>query len=289
MAAADCSPQPLAAASAVGLRRRLLPELLQAPPAAFDFLKCAPDNWIGVGGRLGAMLDTRAARHPLSCHGLSLSLGRMAPLDTLLLRQTRQFLERHRAALYSEHLNYSADAGRLYELLPLAFTDAAVRHAGARIAQAQNALGRRIAVENVSYYAAPGQALSEAEFVATVLAEADCDLLLDVNNVCVNAANHGDDALAFLAAIPSARIVWHHVAGHHDDAASALKIDTHGAAVAADVWQLLDAAYRLHGVRPSLLERDSQFPPLPELLHELQRIRDAQARAMPAAQAAAHD
>jgi uncharacterized protein (UPF0276 family) len=280
VAAADSAPRLLPAASAgLGLRRGLLPELLQAAPAAFDFLECAPDNWIGVGGRLGAMLDTLTARHPLSCHGLSLSLGGMAPLDADLLRQTRRFLDRHRVALYSEHLSYSADDGQLYELLPLPFTDEAVRHAGARIAQAQDALGRRIAVENVSYYAAPGQALSEAEFVAAVLAEADCDLLLDVNNVCVNAANHGYDARAFLAAMPSARVASYHIAGHRDDAASALKIDTHGAAVADDVWDLLDAAYRLHGVRPTLLERDSQFPPLSELLHEVQRIRDAQAQA----------
>ncbi|WP_369937589.1 DUF692 domain-containing protein [Xanthomonas tesorieronis] len=279
-AAADSSARRLAAASAgLGLRRGLLPELLQAAPTAFDFLECAPDNWIGVGGRLGEMLDTLAARHPLSCHGLSLSLGGMAPLDTGLLRQTRQFLDRHRVALYSEHLSYSADDGQLYELLPLPFTDEAVRHAGARIAQAQDALGRRIAVENVSYYAAPGQALSEAEFVTAVLAEADCDLLLDVNNVCVNAANHGYDALAFLAAMPSPRIASYHIAGHRDDATSALKIDTHSAAVAADVWNLLDAAYRLHGVCPTLLERDSQFPPLSELLDEVQRIRDAQAQA----------
>ena len=280
MAATDPSPRALAAASAgLGLRRALLPDLLQAPPAALDFLECAPDNWIGVGGRPGAMLDALSARFPLSCHGLSLSLGGTAPLDTALLRQTRQFLDRHQVALYSEHLSYSADDGHLYELLPLPFTDEAVRHVGARIAQAQDALGRRIAVENVSYYAAPARALSEADFVAAVLAEADCDLLLDVNNVYVNAANHGEDALAFVAAMPSARIASYHIAGHRDDVASALKIDTHAAAVAADVWQLLDTAYRLHGVRPTLLERDGQFPPLPELLDEVQRIRAAQAQA----------
>jgi uncharacterized protein (UPF0276 family) len=280
VAATDPSPRALAAASAgLGLRRALLPDLLQAPPAALDFLECAPDNWIGVGGRPGAMLDALSARFPLSCHGLSLSLGGTAPLDTALLRQTRRFLDRHHVALYSEHLSYSADDGHLYELLPLPFTDEAVRHVGARIAQAQDALGRRIAVENVSYYAAPARALSEADFVAAVLAEADCDLLLDVNNVYVNAANHGEDALAFVAAMPSARIASYHIAGHRDDVASALKIDTHAAAVAADVWQLLDTAYRLHGVRPTLLERDGQFPPLPELLDEVQRIRAAQAQA----------
>ncbi|MEL4890252.1 DUF692 domain-containing protein [Xanthomonas protegens] len=272
--------RPLAAASAgLGLRRGLLQDLLQAPADAFDFLECAPDNWIGVGGRPGELLQTLSARHPLSCHGLSLSLGGVAALDTTLLQQTREFLDRHRVALYSEHLSYSADDGHLYELLPLPFTDEAVRHVGARIAQVQDVLGRRIAVENVSYYAAPGQAMSEAAFVTAVLAEADCDLLLDVNNVHVNACNHGDDALAFLAALPSARIVSYHVAGHRDDPASGLKIDTHAAPVADPVWTLLAAAYRLHGVRPTVLERDGQFPPLGELLDEVQCIRAAQARA----------
>ncbi|WP_152624862.1 DUF692 domain-containing protein [Xanthomonas sp. GPE 39] len=280
--------RPLAAASAgLGLRRGLLPDLLHLPADAFDFLECAPDNWIGVGGRPGEMLQTLSTRHPLSCHGLSLSLGGIAPLDAMLLRQTRQFLDRHRVVLYSEHLSYSADDGQLYELLPLPFTDEAVRHVAARIAQAQDALGRRIAVENVSYYAAPGQALSEAAFVNAVLSEADCDLLLDVNNVHVNAHNHDYDAMAFLAAMPSARIASYHIAGHRDDAASGLKIDTHAAAVIDPVWHLLSTAYRLHGVRPTLLERDGQFPPLTDLLGEIQQIRDLQQHALPS-QCSAH-
>ncbi|PPU92320.1 DUF692 domain-containing protein [Xanthomonas albilineans] len=287
MAAAEAMSRPLAAASAgLGLRRGLLPDLLHMPTDAFDFLECAPDNWIGVGGRPGEMLETLSARHPLSCHGLSLSLGGIAPLDAVLLRQTRQFLDRHRVALYSEHLSYSADDGQLYELLPLPFTDEAVRHVAARIVQAQDALGRRIAVENVSYYAAPVQVLSEAAFVNAVLSEADCDLLLDVNNVQVNAHNHDYDAQAFLAAMPSARIASYHVAGHRDDAASGLKIDTHAAAVTGPVWHLLAAAYRLHGVRPTLLERDGQFPPLTDLLSEIQRIRDLQQHALPSRRSA---
>jgi len=273
VAATDPSPRALAAASAgLGLRRALLPDLLQAPPAALDFLECAPDNWIGVGGRPGAMLDALSARFPLSCHGLSLSLGGTAPLDTALLRQTRQFLDRHQVALYSEHLSYSADDGHLYELLPLPFTDEAVRHVGARIAQAQDALGRRIAVENVSYYAAPARALSEADFVAAVLAEADCDLLLDVNNVYVNSINHRYDALEFIRAMPHERIAYLHVAGHYDEADD-LKVDTHGAPVKREVWDLLADAYRLFGPRPTLLERDFNFPPYAELVDELGLVR----------------
>ena len=270
-------PAPLPARSAgLGLRRALLDPLIEAPAGAFDFLECAPDNWIGVGGRLGENLEQLSSRHPLTCHGLSLSLGGPDPLDATLLRRTRDFLDHHAVALYSEHLSYCSADGHLYDLLPMPFTDEAVRHVAGRISDVQDALGRRIAIENVSYYAAPFQALPESEFVNAVLAEADCDLLLDVNNVFVNAINHGYDARAFIDAMPSARIASVHIAGHYDEAQD-LKIDTHGAAVKDAVWDLLAHAYARHGVRPTLLERDFNFPPLATLLEEVGRIRDLQA------------
>ncbi|WP_374011913.1 DUF692 domain-containing protein [Pseudoxanthomonas koreensis] len=263
----------LAPASAgLGLRRALLDALRDAPAGAFDFLECAPDNWIGVGGRLGEALDALSSRHPMTCHGLSLSLGGVEPLDGEFLARTRRFLDRHRVALYSEHLSYCADDGHLYDLMPIPFTDEAVRHVAARVARVQDVLGRRIAVENVSYYAAPWQAMDEADFVLAVLDEADCDLLLDVNNVYVNAINHGYDARAFLQRMPTRRIASYHVAGHYDQADD-LKIDTHGAPVKDDVWTLLAHVYRVHGVRPTLLERDFNLPPLADLLDEVARIR----------------
>ena len=272
-------PATLPARSAgLGLRRALLDQLIEAPAGAFDFLECAPDNWIGVGGPLGEALATLSSRHPLSCHGLSLSLGGPDPLDMDLLRKTRDFLDRHHAALYSEHLSYCSASGHLYDLLPIPFTDEAVRHVAGRIRSVQDALGRRIAVENVSYYAAPHRQLSETDFVNAVLAEADCDLLLDVNNVFVNAINHGYDARAFIDAMPTARIASYHVAGHYDEAPD-LKIDTHGAAVKDGVWDLLAHAYARHGAKPTLLERDFNFPPLDALLAEVQRIRTLQAAA----------
>ena len=261
----------------LGLRRALLDELIKAPSGAFDFLECAPDNWIGVGGVLGEKLQALSSRHPLSCHGLSLSLGGPDPLDADFLLRTRHFLDRHRVVLYSEHLSYCSADGHLYDLLPIPFTDEAVNHVSARIAQVQDALGRRIAIENVSYYAAPYQALSEIDFIDAVLRHADCDLLLDVNNVYVNAINHGYDARAFIDAMPSERIASLHIAGHFDEAED-LKIDTHGTAVKRGVWDLLAHAYATHGVRPTLLERDFNFPPLAELLGEVQRIRTVQAQ-----------
>lgn len=261
--------------------------LQSAEGGALDFLECAPENWIGVGGRLGDAFADLASRRPLTCHGLSLSLGGAEPLDETFLQRLRRFLDQHRVALYSEHLSYSADDGHLYDLLPIPFTEEAVAHVAARIRRVQDALGRRIAVENVSYYAAPYQAMAEAEFVGAVLAEADCDLLLDVNNVYVNSINHGYDASAFLARMPGERIASYHIAGHYDEAED-LKVDTHGAPVKNDVWNLLAEAYRVHGVRPTLLERDFNFPPLQTLLAEVARIRELQLAAQPAAGAASH-
>jgi uncharacterized protein (UPF0276 family) len=261
----------------LGLRRALLGPLRDAAPGDFDFLECAPENWIGVGGKLGDALDELSSRHALSCHGLSLSLGGFAPLDETFLARVRRFLDRHRVALYSEHLSYCSDDGQLYDLLPLPFTDEAVRHVAARIRQTQDIVGRRIAVENVSYYAAmpvdrDQHGLDEAGFVNAVLAEADCDLLLDVNNIYVNAINHRYDPHAFLAAMPAERIACIHVAGHYDEADD-LKVDTHGAPVKDAVWALLGEAYRRFGARPTLLERDFNIPPYAELLDELATVR----------------
>ncbi|AVU74648.1 MULTISPECIES: DUF692 domain-containing protein [Pseudomonas] len=270
----------------LGLRRALLDELRKAPAGDFDFLEVAPENWIGIGGAHGAALHGLAERYPLSCHGLSLSLGGPAPLDLAFLAQVRDFLERFNVPMYSEHLSYCGDEGHLYDLLPLPFTEEAVHHVAARIRQAQDVLGRRLAVENVSYYAAPQQDMTELEFTLAVLHEADCDLLLDVNNVYVNSVNHGFDPQAFLAGLAPERVVGMHVAGHYDES-DTLKIDSHGAPVKPLVWALLAQAYARFGVQPTLLERDFNFPPYAVLAAELQTIRRLQDQAEPG-QAVAH-
>ena len=280
------------ASAGLGLRRALMGALQDAASDAFDFLECAPENWIGVGGKYGQALAELSARYPLTCHGLSLSLGGVEPLDETFLARVRRFLDQHHVEVYSEHLSYCADDGHLYDLMPIPFTDEAVHHVAARIRRVQDMLGRRIAVENVSYYAAHAsiegaQAMDEVDFVNAVLEEADCDLLLDVNNVYVNAINHGYDARTFIARMPTPRIASYHVAGHYDEAED-LKVDTHGAPVKSDVWSLLEHAYRLHGVHPTLLERDFNFPPLPELLGEVERIRTLQAAAQSGASRSSH-
>ncbi|WNH49975.1 DUF692 domain-containing protein [Stenotrophomonas aracearum] len=261
-----------AAAVGLGLRRALLDDLEQAPPGDIDFLECAPENWIGLGGVPGERLQGLSARYPLTCHGLSLSLGGSAPLDLDFVDRVGRFLDTHKVRLYSEHLSYCSDDGHLYDLLPLPFTDEAVRHTAARIAQVQDRLGRRIAVENVSSYLTPHAAMSELDFTVAVLEEADCDLLLDVNNVYVNAINHRFDPAAFIDGLPASRVVCLHVAGHYDEADD-LKIDTHGSAVIDPVWALLAQARARFGPRPALLERDFNFPTYAELRAELQQMR----------------
>lgn len=260
----------------LGLRRALLGPLRDAAPDRVDFLEVAPENWIGVGGALGDAFAELAARYPIVCHGLSLSLGGPGPLDETFLARVRRFLDTHGCALYSEHLSACSDAqGQLYDLLPMPFNDAAVEHVAARIRRTQDLLGRRIAVENISYYAtldAGARGMREIDFVNAVLERADCDLLLDVNNIVVNATNHGYDARGFLHALPGERIAYIHVAGHYDEADD-LKVDTHGAAVGDAVWSLLADAYRRFGPRPTLLERDFNLPPFDELLTELDTVR----------------
>ena len=272
------------ASAGLGLRRGLIKDLQAAPAGHFDFLEVAPENWIGIGGAHGAALRALAERYPLSCHGLSLSLGGPSPLDVGFLQEVRVFLDHYNVPLYSEHLSYCSDDGHLYDLLPLPFTEEAVHHVAARIRQAQDILGRRLAVENVSYYAAPQQDMDEVTFTNAVLREADCDLLLDVNNVYVNSINHGFDPHEFLASIDSNRVVAMHIAGHFDES-DTLKIDTHGASVKPAVWSLLAEAYARFGARPTLLERDFNFPVFSELVAELQTIRRLQAEEVSRGQA----
>ena len=265
----------------LGLRRGLLAELASMEDAAVDFMEIAPENWIGVGGRFGRQFRALSERFPMVCHGLSLSIGGPAPLDTDFLKEIRAFLDAHAIDCYTEHLSYcSDDKGHLYDLMPIPFTAEAVRYVAARIRQVQDLLGRRIGIENVSYYVAPGQELTELEFVNAVLAEADCDLLLDVNNIYVNSINFGYDPVDFLNRIDGSRAVYLHVAGHYVEAPD-LRVDTHGSAVAEPVWELLAAAYTRWGALPTLLERDFNFPPLGELLDEVSRIRSLQAGARP--------
>ncbi len=272
----------------LGLKRELIPQiqhLYQDPSISnIHFVEIAPENWIGAGGKYALDLAWFVERYPIACHGLCLSLGGPDPLNVDFLKQVKQFLAHNKISLYTEHLSYCSDyqagkAGYLYDLLPIPFTEEAVKYVAARIRQTQDILGQRIAVENASFYAAaPISTMSEIDFLNAVLTEADCYLHLDINNIYVNSVNFNFDPYTFLRQIPKEKIVYSHVAGHYQQSPSLL-IDTHGTDIIDPVWALLEEAYRLFGVFPTLLERDSNIPPLPKLMREVNKIAEIQAHA----------
>ena len=261
----------------LGLRNALIDQLQADPPGQVDFVEVAPENWIRVGGARAKAMRRLTERYPLVCHGLSLSIGGPAPLDDGFLRELKTFLDTHQARVYTEHLSYCGDSGQLYDLMPIPFTAEAVHYVAARIRHVQDVLERRIGMENVSTYAAPAGEMSELEFLDAVVNEADCGFHLDINNIFVNSINHGFDAHDYLARIPADRILYAHIAGHYREEDD-LRVDTHGEDVLPEVWDLLDAAYAQYGVFPTLLERDFNIPPLSELLGEVDRIAQYQAR-----------
>jgi hypothetical protein len=261
----------------LGLRRALLDKLMAEPPADVDFMEVAPENWIHVGGALGKKLRFFTERYPFLIHGLSLSIGAPSPLNEQLVRDVKAFMADHNIRLYSEHLSACGDDGQLYDLMPIPFTEEAVSYIAARVRRVQDILEQRIALENVSFYAPLDTTMSEQEFLLAVLEEADCDLMLDINNIVVNSINHRYDASEFLKSMPAERIRYFHLAGHYVEAED-LRIDTHGTPVDDQAWRLLEEAYTLFGPVPTLLERDFNFPPMPELLDEVRRIKQLQTR-----------
>ena len=259
----------------LGLRREMLDDFIESPPGQVDFLEVAPENWLKMGGKFGKKFKQLTEKHTFICHGLSLSIGSPEPLDVEFVKSLKSFFKTHNIKLYSEHLSYCSGTGHMYDLMPIPFTADAIKYVAGRIKQVQDILEQRIAVENVSYYAAPGQEMSEQEFTLEVLKQADCDLLLDVNNIYVNSVNHGYDAIEFLQAMPSERVLYGHVAGHYEESTSLL-VDTHGADVCDPVWNLLAKAYDYHGLFPTLLERDFNIPSMPEVLSEVDIIKKLQ-------------
>ncbi|WP_321326283.1 DUF692 domain-containing protein [Thiomicrorhabdus sp.] len=256
----------------LGLRRDFFDEVSQTKNLAFDFMEIAPENWLHLGGRYGKNLRSLTERIPFVCHGLSLDLGGIKPLDIDYLKDLKQFFSQHDIRVYTEHLSYCGDSGHLYDLMPIPFTEEAVFYVADRIRQVQDVLERKIGIENVSFYAMPTTQMSEQDFVNAVLSEAECDLLFDVNNTYVNSINHQYNAQDYMQSMPTERIVYMHMAGHFDEADD-LKIDTHGQPVKQQVWDLLEQTYQTHGLIPTLLERDFNIPPMEELLQEVEQIK----------------
>ncbi len=267
----------------LGLRPQHYAALLGGDDDAVDWLEIVSENFLVDGGRPLAMLDRFAERWPLAMHGVALDIGGSDPLDRDYLRALSKLAKRVRPAIVSDHLCWSRHRGvQLHDLLPLPQTGEAVRHVAARIHEVQDALGMRLALENVSSYLRfAGDEMDEAAFLCAIAAESGCALLLDVNNVYVNAHNHGFDAFAFLDTLPREAVAQIHLAGHSVDAlGSGLLIDTHDAPVCEGVWTLYAHALRRFGAVPSMIERDDHIPPLVEALAELDRARAIAADAL---------
>lgn len=263
------------AGAGLGLRRSFMQTIADTSPKNVDFYEVAPENWMTLGGKVGKQFRALTERFPFICHGLSLSIGSADPLDEAFVREIKGFLQTHQVRLYSEHLSYCSHQGHLYDLLPIPFTGEAVDYVADRIRRVQDILEQKIAIENVSYYAVPSHELSEIEFFNAVVEQADCDVLLDLNNIYVNSINHGYDPEDFLKSMPGERIAYAHIAGHYV-AKEDFLIDTHGAAIVDPVWALLGQAYALFGIFPTLLERDFNIPEVKELLNEVETIKNIQ-------------
>lgn len=287
----------------LGYRRDLADDFLNlSSNNAIQFMEVAPENWVKMGGAARYKFDQAAERYPLAVHGLSLSLGGQAPLDRELLKNTKALMTQYNSTFFSEHLSYCECEGHLYDLLPMPFTEEAVKHVAQRIRYVQDFLGLQISLENTSYYLhSPTSTMNEVEFLNAIAQEADCGIHLDVNNIYVNGVNHGLlDPYVFLDQVDVKRVNYIHIAGHDEEHSAAqvvedlegesfnkikgayrhlpeLLIDTHGEAVKGTVWDLLEYAYqRLPIIPPTLLERDFNFPPFAELYAEVEHIAQLQ-------------
>src|SRR5512139_145692 len=257
----------LPAAAGIGLRAPHVAQVLAERPRAAWF-EVHSENYYAEGGPALAALDRIRADYPLSLHGVGMSLGSTDPLDVVHLAKLDRLVARVQPAAVSEHLCWSSIGGRhLNDLLPLPYTEEALAHVCRRVAQVQDALARELLVENVSSYLAFADAtIPEWEFVAAVAKRTGCRLLCDVNNIYVNAVNHGFDADAYLAALPVDAVAEIHLAGF--DASGACLIDTHGAPVAPDVWALYARAIARFGPQPTLIEWDTDIPAFAVLQRE---------------------
>lgn len=265
----------------LGLRWEFLEEVVDGPDLGLAFLEVSPENYMRRGGYFPAQLSAARKRYPLHTHGLTLSIGGERAPSAEYLAELRREVSRLSVPFHSDHLCLSGLPGRSsHELLPLQFTRAAARRIAERVRHVEDALGVPLALENISYYAHPGRReLQELDFIQEVLEHSDAGLLLDVNNVYVNALNHTEDALAFLERVPYQRVVEVHIAGHTRKPDGSV-IDTHGSPIIDPVYELLEYAVSRRGPVAVLLERDNDVPPLGELMLEVERVREVYERAL---------
>ncbi len=257
----------------VGYRKEFVEDFESKDLIHPKFIEVAPENWIGVGGYFKKKFDKALERYPLYTHGLSLSVGSPEGVDVEYLKTLKTFLDETNAQVFSEHLSFSkCDNAHLYDLLPIPFTEEAIKHVSENIKLAQDVLERKIAIEIASYYSPIAPEMTEVEFVNRILEESDCNLLLDINNIYVNSFNHHYNAKSFLNALNTDKATYIHMAGH-TQVADDLIIDTHGEDIIDPVYDLFE--YTMGLLKrdiPVLLERDFNIPELPQLQLEMDKI-----------------
>lgn len=276
---------PLGAHHGVGLRSAHFAAWLDDPPAV-GLVEAITENFAGRGGRPLHVLERARRDADVVLHGVSLGVGDLAPLRKDELRRARALADDIEAAWMSDHLCFTGFGGHVgHDLWPLPFTEEAIAHVVTRVAEVQDVLGRRIALENVSSYVTlEASAMAEWEFLSAVAERADCDLLLDLNNVLVNAHNHGFDPYVFVAQLPTARLRQLHLAGHSDMGTHLF--DDHRGPVPDGVWDLYRYCTAVHGAVPSVVEWDTDVPSLPRLVEESRRAATVEAEVLAARGAA---
>jgi len=256
----------------LGYRRDFADEFLDGSVTP-DFVEFAPENWMNIGGYWKNEINKIAERYSILCHGLSLSNGSPDALDMDFLKKLKAFLDEYKVKIYSEHLSFAkCDNAHLYDLLPIPFREDAVKHVVQKIKQVQDYLERPFVMENVSYYTPVAAEMDEATFINAIVQESDCRLLLDVNNVYVNAFNHNYNTKSFIEKLPLHKVAYIHMAGHTQVSAD-LIIDTHGEAIIDPVYDLFEWTIEKIKPVPVLLERDFNIPEMEELNGELNRLR----------------
>jgi uncharacterized protein (UPF0276 family) len=258
----------------LGFRRDVANDIINSEFELPEFIEVAPENWMKMGGYWKKQFDRATEKYPLTCHGLSLSIGSVEELDLNFLKDLKEFLDQYNVKIYSEHLSYSkCENAHLYDLLPIPFREDAVKHIVTRIKTVQDILERPLVLENVSYYTAVAAEMPEAEFISSIISESGCQMLLDINNVYVNAFNHNYNTKEFINALPLDSLAYIHMAGH-EQIEPDLIIDTHGKDIIDPVFELLDWTIQKINPVPVLLERDFNIPELNALEGELTQLQN---------------
>lgn len=265
----------------IGYRKEFSKEFLDGNSLKPDFIEVAPENWLNVGGYWKQQFDLARQKYPLFLHGLSLSIGSPEGIDTKFVQEIKQFIHDVQPEIYSEHLSFAkVENAHLYDLLPIPFTKDAIRHVVDNIKRVQDILGRQLTLENSSYYTVLKQEMPEYAFIQEITEKADCSLLLDVNNVYVNAFNHQYNPKEFLQNIPFNRVQYIHIAGH-TKVSDTLIIDTHGEDIIDPVFDLFEfTMLQLKRDVPVLLERDFNIPELKSLQDEINQLKEIKQKAL---------